>query len=151
MMSGLHKAPPRHLIILTNNHPEDAVRDSAKLAPKGMKITLGKWTVKTMLQAAKISHYVLIPSDVNDPRKSGVSPGRLLTSLAMGLPVVASPLDSYMPFKEFFSIIGTEEGFKTMKNPLEYDNKILKAQDIISQRYTVKAIESEWVDVVRDQ
>ena len=151
MRSGLHQAPPKHLIILVNNHPEAAVKEAAKQAPKGMKISLAKWSVKTMIQAAKISHYVLIPSNKDDPRKSGVSPGRLLTSLAMGLPVVASPLDSYMPFKEFFSIIGTEEGLRTMKNPLEQNDKILKAQELIKQKYTVEAIESEWVDVVHDQ
>jgi hypothetical protein len=151
MMNGLHKAPPRHLIILVNNHPEDAVKEASKQAPKGMKISLAKWSVKTMIQAAKVSHYVLIPSNKNDPRKSGVSPGRLLTSLALGLPVVASPLDSYMPFKEFFSIIGTEEGIATMKNPLGQEGKIMKVQELIKKKYTVEAIESEWVNVVRDQ
>jgi len=69
----------------------------------------------------------------------------------MGLPVVASPLDSYMPFKEFFSIIGTKEGLETMKNPLNQNDKILKAQELIKEKYTVEAIESEWVDVVLDQ
>jgi hypothetical protein len=151
VMNGLHQAPPRHLIILVNNHPEAAIKEAAKKAPKGMKITLAKWSVKAMIQAAKISHYVLIPSNKDDPRKSGVSPGRLLTSLALGLPVIASPLDSYMPFNEFFSIIGTNEGVETMKNPLGQDNKIIKAQELIKQKYTVEAIESEWVDVVRDQ
>ena len=151
MMSGLHKAPPRHLIILVNNHPEEAVKEAAKKAPKGMKISLAKWTVETMVHAAKISHYVLIPSNKNDPRKSGVSPGRLLTGLALGLPVVASPLDSYMPFKDFFSIIGTDEGIATMKNPLVHNDKIVKAQELIKQKYTVEAIESEWVRVVCDQ
>jgi len=38
-----------------------------------------------------------------------------------------------------------------MKNPLEQNDKILKAQELIKQKYTVEAIESEWVDVVHDQ
>ena len=50
-----------------------------------------------------------------------------------------------------FSIIGTEEGIRTMKNPLDQNDKILKAQELIKQKYTVEAIESEWVDVVHDQ
>ena len=37
-------------------------------------------------------------------------------------------------------------GDKKMK-----DDKIIKAQALIKQKYTVEAIESEWVDVVRDQ
>ena len=31
------------------------------------------------------------------------------------------------------------------------NDKILKAQELIKQKYTVEAIESEWVDVVLDQ
>ncbi|OUV98540.1 MAG: hypothetical protein CBD16_10025, partial [Betaproteobacteria bacterium TMED156] len=118
IQTEIHKAPPRRLIILVNNNPVDAVKQAAKNAPKGMEISLAKWTVDTMRKASKISHYSIIPSNKDDPRKSGVSPGRLLTSLAMGLPVIASPLDSYMPFKEYFSLIGTDEGLNLMKNPL---------------------------------
>ena len=44
----------------------------------------------------------------NNPRKSGVSPGRLLTSIALGLPVIAEPLDSYLPFKEFFAFTNSD-------------------------------------------
>ena len=151
MQTELHKAPPRHLIILVNNQPADLVREAAKNAPKGMKITMAKWTVDTMRKAAKLSHYSIIPSNKDDPRKSGVSPGRLLTSLAMGLPVLSSPLDSYMPFKEFFSMIGTDEGLNLMKNPLGRETMILKAQKLIKENYTVESIEKEWVKVIKDQ
>ena len=54
-----------------------------------------------MRVAAKVSHYALIPSAKNDPRKSGVSPGRLLTSFALGLPVISEDLHSYKPFSRF--------------------------------------------------
>ena len=89
IVTSMHQCPPRRLIILTNNMPTEAVRESAKKAPKGLEIKLGQWSKDNMRRAAKASHYVLIPSAKDDPRKSGVSPGRLLTSLALGLPVIA--------------------------------------------------------------
>ena len=86
MQTELHKAPPRHLIILVNNQPADLVREAAKNAPKGMKITMAKWTVDTMRKAAKISHYSIIPSNKDDPRKSGVSPWKIINKSCNGPP-----------------------------------------------------------------
>ena len=83
--------------------PSEAVKEGAKKAPKGLNIRLAQWSKDNMRKAAKMSHYALIPSSKNDPRKSGVSPGRLLTSLALGLPVICEDLHSYMPFSKFFA------------------------------------------------
>ena len=79
-----------------------------------------------MRVAAKVSHYALIPSDKNDPRKSGVSPGRLLTSLALGLPVISEDLHSYMPFFKFFAKVGTDDAKNLAQNPSSYHGKVRK-------------------------
>ena len=102
-----------------------------------------------MRRAAKASHYVLIPSAKDDPRKSGVSPGRLLTSLALGLPVIAEPLHSYLPFKEFFAFTDSEEAVDLAKNPSLYHGKVKDAQRKIREGFTVEAIEKEWVKLVK--
>ena len=150
MANGMHKAPPNNLIILTNNFPKDAVQQAAKLAPAGIKIQLAQWTIKTMVQAAKISNYVIIPSAKDDPRKSGVSPGRLLTSLALGLPVIAEPLHSYLPFSEFFTFINTEAAVELSKNPDSKYESILEGQKLISEKYTVAKIQKEWIKVIEE-
>ncbi|OUV02897.1 MAG: hypothetical protein CBC42_05170 [Betaproteobacteria bacterium TMED82] len=150
MAKGMHKAPPNNLIILTNNFPKDAVQQAAKLAPKGVKIQLAQWTIKTMIQAAKISNYVIIPSSKNDPRKSGVSPGRLLTSLALGLPVIAEPLHSYLPFNEFFATINSDDSVNLAKNPNSQIETILAGQKLIEEKYTVEKIQKEWLRVIDD-
>ena len=111
----IHNYPPKRLIILTNNMPTQVVREGAKLAPKGLEIKLGQWSMDNMRKAAKVSHYALIPSEKNNPRKSGVSPGRLLTSMALGLPVIAEPLDSYLPFEEFFAFTNSDRAKGTSK------------------------------------
>jgi hypothetical protein len=149
MATGLHKAPPKNLIILTNNFPKEIVQEAAKKAPKGMKISLAQWSKNSMIQGAKLSNYALIPSSKNDPRKSGVSPGRLLTSLALGLPVISEPLHSYLPFKDFFIDINTDEAVNLMKDPNNYKKLILSAQVIIKKKYTVDSIQNEWINVVK--
>ena len=149
MANQMHVAPPKHLIILTNNMPEEAVREGAKRAPKNMKVTLAPWSKDNMRRAAKGSHYCIIPSSKNDSRKNGVSPGRLLTSFALGLPVIAEGLDSYLPFSKFFAIVGTESAELLAKNPSTYHEKIREAQKLVRENYTVDAIEKEWVQVVK--
>ena len=47
MANQMHVAPPKNLIILTNNMPE-AVREGAKRAPKNMKVTLAPWSQDNM-------------------------------------------------------------------------------------------------------
>ena len=149
MANQMHIAPPKHLIILTNNMPEEAVREGAKRAPKNMKVTLAPWSKDNMRKAAKASHYCIIPSSKNDSRKNGVSPGRLLTSFALGLPVIAEGLDSYLPFSKFFAMVGTESAELLAKNPATYHEKIREAQKLVRENYTVDAIEKEWVRAVK--
>ena len=149
MATHIHIAPPKQLIILTNNMPKEAVQEGAKRAPKGMKITLAPWSHDSMRKAAKISHYSVIPSSKTDPRKNGVSPGRLLTSFALGLPVIAEDLDSYLPFSNFFATVGTEDAKALAEDPSSYHLKVRQAQEIVRKKFTVEAIEKEWVNVVK--
>ena len=150
MATQMHLACPKNLIILTNNMPRQAVEEGAKRAPKGLKINLAKWSLSNMRVAAKISHYALIPSVKNDPRKSGVSPGRLLTSLALGLPVISEDLHSYMPFSKFFAKVGTDDAKNLAQNPSSYHGKVREAQSLIRERNTTSAIENEWVEVANN-
>ena len=83
MATSMHRCPPKRLVILTNNMPTEVVKEGAKMAPKGMKIQLENGRKTQCERRQKASHYALIPSNKDDLRKSGVSPGRLLTSLAL--------------------------------------------------------------------
>jgi hypothetical protein len=150
MKSGMQQAAPDRLIILTNHVPEQVMAAAASEAPAGLKITLARWSRETMIKAAQRAHYALIPSDRNDPRKSGVSPGRLLTSLALGLPVVAEPLDSYLEFAEFFAAVGSPEAAALMANPTQHGYRIDAAQAIVRARFTVEAIGAQWAALAQD-
>ena len=149
MATDLHKAPPERLIILTNNSPTAAVQKAALKAPKATQIALGQWTLSSMQKAAQLAHYALIPSDKNDLRKSGASPGRLLTSLAMGLPTVAEPLESYLPFANYFQATGTQESVRLMQDPFSFHAQVLAAQPLIQQSFTMQAIGKQWAEFTK--
>jgi len=149
MRTGMKEAPPDRLVILTNHILKDVVQAAANQGPKGLQITLAKWSVETMLKAAAACHYAIVPSNTEDERKNGASPGRLLTSLAMGLPVVATPLESYLPFAAHFAQIGTPQAIELMRNPASHADRIEPAQALIEAQYTVQAIGAQWAAYAR--
>ena len=109
-----------------------------------IKIELTEWSLQTMIDAAKISHGCLIPSDLNDPRKSGASSNRLITAFALGLPVSADLLESYAPFSEYFHNI--------REAPLSIFNKKLAlylkyvniAQETIVPIFSEESLAQKW-------
>lgn len=147
MATEMHKAPPERLIILTNNNPAQAVKQAVAFAPKKTKVALGEWSLAAMEKAASISHYALIPSDKNDERKNGASPGRLLTCLALGLPVVAEPLDSYLPFSDFFAAVGTQEAEECMRSPFDWSSKVKAVGKKIEKSYAPGPVGRLWAEV----
>ncbi len=147
--TDLHRAPPERLIILTNNSPTAAVQQAAQKAPKATKIALGQWTLASMQKAAQLAHYAIIPSDKNDSRKNGASPGRLLTSLALGLPTVAEPLESYLPFANYFQATGTQESVRLMQDPFAFHAQVQAAQPMIRQSFTIRAIGKQWAQFTK--
>ena len=149
MSKGMQEAPPSRLIIQTNFVVPQAAEALKARTPKGTTLDIQKWTLSAMLEAARQSHYAMIPSDVNDERKNGASPGRLLTSLAMGLPVVATALESYQPFAEFFAEIGTPRAKALMANPADFTANMEAAQALIQASFTAEAIGAQWAAYAR--
>ena len=149
MANEMHAAPPDRLIILTNHVAQQVVDAASAKGPKHMSISMGKWSVDAMLKAAAQAHYAIVPSNVEDERKNGASPGRLLTSLAMGLPVVATPLESYLPFADYFAQIGSDDAVALMKNPDAFADRVQPAQALIEARFTVNAIGAQWAAYTR--
>jgi hypothetical protein len=73
-----------------------------------------------------------------------------LTCFALGLPVIAENLHSYLEFSEFYAPTGSIEAFELAKNPAKYHDKVKKVQAIIKKKFTVDAIEKEWAGVVKE-
>jgi hypothetical protein len=96
-----------------------------------IRLDLANWSLQNMINASKASQCCLIPSDLNDSRKSGASSNRLITAFALGLPVSADVLESYAPYSDYFHHIRETPLSVFIKNFTFYEKKIEIAQQII--------------------
>lgn len=152
----LEEYKPEHkyrLILMSNSYPlnERYLRPLSSEKLQSLEIHALPWSLSNMIDIAKISDFCLLPTGVNDPRKNGASSNRLITALALGLPVAADTIDSYIPFKEYYTELRTIEFENLISNPNNYTKKILVAQNIISNQLTKNAIEKHWIDTINSQ
>ena len=100
----------------------------------------------------KVSHNVsgvIIPGDISDERKNGVSHNRLITAFALGLPVAATRYESYLEFDHQFVDIDNISEFKNfLQNPLLYSNRVEIAQRKV-KNYTQENIARKWLNLIK--
>lgn len=139
------------LITLTNE--EGLIRFNQKLeyVHKYLSINLGLWSVNTMIDTSKFCDLAIIPSDLNDVRKSGVSANRLITALALGLPTAADMLESYKKFNQYFINIRSEIFCELVRKPEAFHGQVLAAQKEIIPNFNQKAISQKWTYRFKDE
>ena len=109
------------------------------------------WSVSNMVEVAKKCDFSLIPSDVNDVRKSGAGSNRLITSLALGLPVLATNLSSYESYKEYFTDI-EKTSIKEMIDKLSsMQDIVIDAQVNIINKFSMENIGVKWSEIIKFQ
>jgi hypothetical protein len=131
----------RGINFLKNDLPQLKInaRVSIKILP---------WTIENMIGASKECSSVLIPGDINNERKNGVSHNRLITSFALGLPVAATLYDSYLEFKDYFCNIDDADLFNNfIEDNKDYQNKTGEAQVKI-KKYTFDEIPKKWLQII---
>lgn len=138
------------LILMSNSYPLHSnytkTLESQKL--NSLEIHTLPWSIENMIEISKISDFCLLPAGTNDPRKSGASSNRLITALALGLPVAADNLESYKPFRNFYTELRSMEFLDLLKNPLSKNKSIESAQKIISAKFTKEAICKDWIEFI---
>lgn len=139
---------PIRLIVVSDVTGLKELERSRPYVPRNLMVEFRTWTIDAMLQAASESDICIIPSDLKDPRKSGVSSNRLLTALALGLPTIASRLTSYLPFEKYFQNIDAEDYTSAIINPCDFSQQVTEAQAIISDKHTTKAIADRWFSLI---
>jgi len=142
------KLPRFDYLVLTNGLDTNALKRAAQTGHPQAQYRVAKWSVPAMLQAARQASFAIIPSDTLDPRKNGVSNGRLLTALAMGLPVAAERLESYLTFEAFFTDIRSEGLAELVQKPKTHHGVVLKAQSTVLAAFQAEPICRQWVRVV---
>lgn len=89
----------------------------------------------------------LIPSNLDDSRKNGVSNNRLITSFALGLVPIATLVESYSEFSEYIINIDNENHLE--KNSLiNLNKKLLINQKEIISAYTLVNIKNKWSEII---
>jgi hypothetical protein len=156
LINFLEEFPKTHevfkLIVVSNDAGLNILASHRFQKKIGFKVSLQKWSLKALIEASKISDICIIPSDRNDPKKSGVSSNRLITSLALGLPTVAEIMPSYAEFSRYFFNIRSNSVFETMSNSSssEFRKLISEAQQKIIPKFLPRVIAQQWIELFKN-
>jgi hypothetical protein len=112
------------------------------------KCRLVSWSLDVLPKVATESDLALLPVGINDPRKSGASANRLLTALALGLPVLAQSLRSYELFKEYYTDIDNDDIYSVIREPSSQHYKVIAAQNRILTSFLSESIGKEWISLL---
>ena len=108
------------------------------------RLTLVPWSIDGLRKAAIVCDVALIPAGLDDPRKSGASANRLITALALGLPVITHSLESYRPYREFYTDIDSDSFLDVLQNPGLEHEKVLRAQQFLVPKFSQAALGDRW-------
>ena len=144
LRAGFEYGDSVRLIILSNESGLN-IFSHAKIESRAkIEFRAGIWSPELMLEAAAKSDACIIPANASDPRKSAASSNRLITAFALGLPVAADHLDSYLEFSDFYADIRSIEFRKLIHDPSIFHTKVSLAQKKIIPRFTMKQSEIAW-------
>lgn len=105
------------------------------------------WSIDTLLLAARRADIAVIPSSLRS-HKQFASSNRLVTSLTLGLPTVATPVPSYVEFKDCFAEFGTPHSEAVFKDPSEGASGVLHFQQNYMQRFSHHGVVEAWKAVL---
>lgn len=136
------------LLILTNEVGINHLQSIPLQLPANLTVEGGLWSVDNMTHAASLCDLCIIPSDLADPRKAGVSSNRLLTALALGLPTAADRLDGYLEHSDYFTDIRSKDFDRLLENPLAFRDQVIQAQNGPVQEHSMQKIGERWVSLL---
>ena len=140
------RGAPLELRVLSNRQAIEQFKRALTAIPDGISLKAGDWSLAAMQAHAAECDFCLLPSDPRDPRKLGVSSNRLLTALAMGLPVAASPLASYKEFSEFFVDLEVGGLSELASAPARFHDMVIRAQQTVLPDYLAPSMQMRWLD-----
>lgn len=141
-----------NLIIQTSEQGMNEIKAQSQYIskPPNLHIQFQLWSVVNMLKASKNVSGVIIPGDIDDERKNGVSHNRLITSFALGLPVAATRYESYLEFDHQFVDIDDKSEFNNfIKNPSIYSSRVEMAQKKV-KLYSSENIAKKWLKLIQE-
>ncbi len=146
--SGFKAGDQIRLIILSNEAGLQYFSAANLTSKAEIQIQLGLWSPEAMAHASKLADACIIPVDIADPKKNGVSSNRLITALPLGLPVAASALDSYKDFEKYYVDINGEDFRALIEDPSIFHDRVQLAQHEVIPKFSVQNIASKWVGLL---
>ena len=140
------RGAPLELRVLSNRPALEQFKRALTAIPEGIALKAGDWSLAAMRAHAAECDFCLLPSDPHDARKMGVSSNRLLTALAMGLPVAASSLVSYKEFSEFFLDLEAGGLLELARAPDRFHDMVTRAQQTVLNDYLAPSMQKHWID-----
>ena len=140
-----------NLIIQTSEEGMDEIRNQSQhiSKPSNLNIQFQLWSIENMLKASTNVSGIIIPGDISDDRKNGVSHNRLITAFALGLPVAATRYQSYLEFDHQFVDIDNQTEFENfLQNPSIYSSRVEMAQKKV-KNYTQENIAKKWFNLIK--
>ena len=141
-----------NLIIQTSEIGLEIIQEQSRLIkkPTNLNIQLQHWSIPNMLKAAELASGIIIPGDITDNKKNGVSHNRLITAFALGLPVAATKYKSYLEFDNQFADIDNHDEFKNfLLNPNLYSSRVKIAQNKV-KNFTKETLARKWLKLLKD-
>jgi hypothetical protein len=138
------------LVIQTSDVGLNHIQEQSKYIqkPSNLNIHLQRWSIENMVQEANLSAGIIIPGDINDKRKNGVSHNRLITSFSLGIPVSATKYDSYLEFDNQFADIDNKKEFiNFLKNPSLFRSRVMMAQKKV-KNFTKENLAGKWLGLI---
>jgi hypothetical protein len=146
LMGRQLQGAPLELRVLSNRPAIEQFKRALTAIPDGIALKAGDWSLAAMQAHAAECDFCLLPSDPHDARKMGVSSNRLLTALAMGLPVAASPLESYKEFSKFFLDLEAGGLLELVSAPDRFHGMVTRAQQTVLNDYLAPSMQMRWRD-----
>jgi hypothetical protein len=112
--------------------------------PPGVRVDASVWSLAAVQEAAKLAEFCILPAGLDDPRKAGASANRLLTALALGLPVAADLLPAYSDFKDYFVDIRSPEFSDFLSDFQAQGDRVRTAQTQVLPAFERTFIEERW-------
>ena len=101
------------------------------------------WSPLTVASVAEQSDYCLVTAETNGPKRFA-SNNRLVTSLNLGLPTIATPLKSYSEFSNFFLPLSNASITQATSNPASLFDAVTAFQSAYSERFSLENISLQW-------
>ena len=137
-----------HLNIMTNPYGIELIVKYLEKYKSIENVDILEWSKNLMCSVALKSDACIIPSSSINPRKAGVSSNRLITALALGLPTVATNLESYKEYNKYYIDIDLYPIDFILKNLKFQKNLVKEAQNSIIKKYSNFDIGGLWHDAI---